>query len=215
MFLNSSIARQIAESSWGRGGTASYKTNRKGSYYFSCSSHGGFVISAAALSSDEYNKISEFSEPMTIDVYVSNDDDSVLLVMHPFRTRSGRIRGIGKSGYRVVKEEFFMLEEDCAWCLAVVFADIMVKDMTKEEAQKTFYYQYDESNPVVSERIRVASLRKNGYPDLIISASSIGEGQVKVWTADEKQYVVSGYENSRDEFGNPYLSRCKVLEEIV
>lgn len=212
MYLTSSLARATAESQWGRGGTAAYKTNRKGAYYFSCSGHGGFVISAKALTAAEYEAVSKYVTPEVMTVYLDNETDSVLLAYHPFRQNAGKLRGVGSKGYRVAKEELFLLEEDCAWSLAVVLAGIMTSDMTKEAAEKTFYNWYDESNPAVVARERVAKLRAEKDSDLIVAASSMGGGLVKVWTADDKTHVVKGYDMARDEFGNPWLSRCVAVE---
>jgi hypothetical protein len=212
MFLTSSLARQTAESQWGRGGTTAYKTNRKGAYYFSCSSHGGFVISADALSKDEYAAISEFVTPEIMTVYVSNDTNKVMLAFHPFRRNSGKLRGYGPNGYRIVKEEVFLLEEDCNWALAVKFAGIKVKDMKEEAAEKTFFDWFDQDNPAVVARAREIQLRKDGDSDLIIAASGLNDGLVKVWTADQKTHIVKGYKNARDEFGTPWLSKCEAVE---
>jgi hypothetical protein len=212
MLLNSSTARKIAEARWGVGGTTSYKSNRKGAYYFACAGHGGFVVSASALSKEEYATLSEYVETFSTDYYISNGTNKVLLAMHAFRTRSSSLRGVGSSGYRVEKEEFFLFEEDCDWSLLVKFAGIMTGDMTKEKAEEIFYSWFDMGNPKVANRKKVDELRKNGDADLIIAASSVGEGRVKVWTADQKQYIVEGYDKARDEYNEPYLSRCKVLE---
>lgn len=51
-------ARRIAEAEWGSGGTTYYETNRQGTYWFSCSGHGGFVIDKACLSDDEIASLS-------------------------------------------------------------------------------------------------------------------------------------------------------------
>jgi len=215
MFLTSSLARQTAEALWGRGGTKAYKTNRKGAYYFSCSGHGGFVISAEALSADEYNAISEFVKPEILTVYVANDDDRVLLAFHPYRRNSGKLRGYGPNGYRVVEEKIFLLEEDCNWALAVKFAGITTKDMVDDivaHAETTFYNQFDDRNPAVVARKLEQKLRAEGDSDLIIAASAVSDGVVKVWTADEKIHYVRGYDKSRDEFNTPWLSRCEVVE---
>lgn len=212
MFLNASLARQTAEARWGRGGTVSYKTNRKGAYYYSCSGHGGFVISGDALTADERNKISEFVSPEIMTVYVDNETDKTLLAFHPFRRNRGKLRGYGPAGYRIVEEEIFLLEEDCDWALAVIFAGIKIKDMTQEKAVKTFFDWFDKENPAVVAREKVAQLRKDGDGDLIIAASGLDNGLVKVWTADEKTHVVRGYDRARDEFGTPWLSRCEVME---
>jgi hypothetical protein len=212
MYLTSSLARQTAEATWGRGGTTAYKTNRKGAYYFSCAGHGGFVISAKALSLTEYEAISKYVTPEVMTVYVANEDDSVLLAFHPFRLKSGKLPYAGPMGHRVEKEEIFMLEEDCAWSLAVILAGITTTDMTKEAAFETFYNWYDENNPAVVARANVAKLRAAGDSDMIIAASSITRDMVKVWTADDKTHVVTGYDKARDEFGTPWLSRCVVVE---
>jgi hypothetical protein len=212
MYLTSALARATAEARWGRGGTTAYKTNRKGAYYFSCAGHGGFVISAKTLSPTEYKAISKYVTPEVMTVYVSNEDNSVLLAFHPFRRNSGKLPYAGSMGHRVEKEEIFLLEEDCDWALAVILAGIKTSDMTKEAAEKTFYNWYDESNPAVVARERVAKLRKIGDSDLIIAASGMDGGLVKVWTADDKTHVVKGYDKARDEFGNPWLSRCVAVE---
>lgn len=212
MYLTSSLARATAEARWGRGGTTAYKTNRKGAYYFSCSGHGGFVISAKALTAAEYEAVSKYVTPEVMTVYLDNETDTVLLAYHPFRQNAGKLRGVGSKGYRAEKEELFLLEEDCAWSLAVILAGIMTSDMTKEAAEKTFYNWYDESNPAVVARERVANLRAAKDGDLIVAASGMGDGLVKVWTADEKTHVVKGYDMARDEFGTPWLSRCVAVE---
>ena len=212
MFLTASLARQTAEATWGRLGTKAYKTNRTGAYYFSCSGHGGFVISAKALSPTEYEALSKYVTPEVMTVYVANEDNRVLLAFHPFRLKSGKLPYAGPMGHRVEKEEVFLLEEDCAWSLAVVLAGIMTKDMTKAAAEKTFYNWYDKSNPAVVARETVAKLRAAGDSDLIVAASGMSDGVVKVWTADDKIHFVKGYDTARDEFGNPWLSRCVVVE---
>lgn len=212
MFLTASLARQTAEATWGRGGTTAHKTNRAGAYYFSCSGHGGFVISAKALSAAEYDVISNYVTPDVMTVYVANEDNRVLLAFHPFRLKSGKLPYAGPMGHRVEKEEIFVLEEDCAWALAVEFAGIMTVGMTKSVAKETFFNWYDESNPAVVSRANVAKLRAAGDSDLIVAASSMGDGVVKVWTADDKIHFVKGYDTARDEFGNPWLSRCVVVE---
>lgn len=212
MYLTSALARATAEATWGRGGTTAYKTNRKGAYYFSCSGHGGFVISAKALTSAEYEAISKYVTPELMTVYLDNETDSVLLAYHPFRQNAGKLRGVGSKGYRAEKEELFLLEEDCDWSLAVVLAGIMTPDMTKEAAEKTFYNWYDKNNPAVVARERVAKLRAAKDSDLIVAASGLIAGLVKVWTADDKTHIVEGYDKACDEFGNPWLSRCVVVE---
>ena len=212
MFLTASLARQTAEATWGRGGTTAYKTNRAGAYYFSCSGHGGFIISAKALTTAEYEAMTKYVTPEVLTVYVANDDNRVLLAFHPFRIKAAKLPYAGPMGHRVEKEEIFLLEEDCAWSLAVILAGIMTEKMTKDAANETFFNWYDESNPAVVSRATVAKLRAAGDSDLIVAASSMGDDIVKVWTADDKIHFVKGYDSARDEFGNPWLSLCVVVE---
>jgi hypothetical protein len=212
MYLTSSLARQTAEARWGRGGTCSRKTNRKGAYYFSCSGHGGFVISAKALSPSEYDSIRKYVEPETLTVYVDNFDDRVLLAFHPFRRNAGKMSLYTRGGYRIEKEEIFLLEEDSDWSLAVKFAGIKTEGMTEEAAEKVFYNWYDNNNPAVAARTRVAELRAAGDSDLIVAASGLSDGVVKVWTADQKIHFVKDYSKARDEFGTPWLSRCVIFQ---
>lgn len=125
--MTHSMARSIAEAAWGRGGTHSYRTNRYGAFYFSCSGHGGFVIDARALSDEQYIKISKYVPPQQATQYGG-------AVMHPYRTRSLRTVHPPKPF------KFFMLEEDCDWCLAPLFANINLveRPFSMELAQRTF-----------------------------------------------------------------------------
>lgn len=52
-------ARAIAEQQWGDAGQGEVATNREGAYYFSCSSHGGFVIDNQALTGAERRLLAE------------------------------------------------------------------------------------------------------------------------------------------------------------
>jgi len=214
-YLKAAMARQIAEARWGRGGTTTYKTNRKGTYYFSCAGHGGFVIPVDALTEKEYADISQYVETYESDVYISNDTNKVLVYIHPFRVNRSRLGYVGPNGYRQETEKFLLLEEDCDWALAVKFAGIKVEGMTEENAENTFYNWYDESNPVVRARKAADEARKNRDPNLIIAASGMDDGRVKVWTADDKQYYVRGYDKARDEYNTPWLSRCEEVFENI
>ncbi len=120
-------ARTIAEAAWGRGGTTSYRTNRFGAFYFSCSSHGGFVIDARALSDDQYIAISKYVRPEQATAYGGS-------LMHPFRRY--RLR----TAHPPKPFKFFMLEEDCDWCLAPLFAGINLihNPFSDDQAQRTF-----------------------------------------------------------------------------
>ena len=204
-------ARQIAETLWGRGGTSSATTNRNGAFYFSCSGHGGFVIDAAALTSEEYVALSKYVEPEKAKRYTFGRKSKILW--------SGSRRAIRVPvGTPPSFFEFFVLEEDCAWALAYVLTGVRHKSVTAAQeqcARETFWNWYDESNPVVQHRMMVDKKREERDADLIVSALNISNTtNTKVWTADGKEYIVSDYCNARDEFGTPWLSRCNVIEKV-
>jgi len=63
-------ARRIAEAMWGTGGTNATKTNRRGAYYYSCSAHGGYVVSGDCLTEEEKAKLHEYITPEHLNVIV-------------------------------------------------------------------------------------------------------------------------------------------------
>ena len=205
IYLDSAIARGIAEAMWGRGGTAAVRTTRTGAYYFSCSGHGGFVIDAAAFTDSELKQINQYAEPETATVYVHNG--SVEAYMHPHRRRSTKVN----SQAHTVQAKYYLFEEDCAWCLPVVFSGIRTKNMLVNEAKSTFWMWYDLNNPDVVAKKATDARRAARDPDLITAAlqhKAGGPGCVKVWCADDSTWLVEDYDKSRDQLGYPWLSRC-------
>lgn len=197
-YMNASIARSVAESRWGSGGTSSTRTNRKKVYYFSCSSHGGYILPASALSQEEYENVAQYVEPYKADVYRSFETNKVVY-MHPFRTKGSK-RLYGPISH--THEEFFLFEEDCDWAVLEMFTDIRRKNCDDPRAiEITFWNWFDRTNPVVQNRKEVAQKRQNRDPDLIISALNHGGGIVRVTTADGSDHFVTEY--NRDEYGFP------------
>ena len=131
--LTHSQAKSIAEARWGRGGTNSYRTTRRGAFYFSCSCHGGFVIDARTLTPEERVAIERYVSPDKARIY-SWDGHQVL--MHPYRNSGAKVA----LDATVEDFDFFLLEEDCDWCLAYLFTTIKhrVKPAKSEDAQRTF-----------------------------------------------------------------------------
>jgi hypothetical protein len=133
MLLSHSQARAIAEATWGRGGTHSYGTNTAGAFYFSCSGHGGFVISLDSLTNEELVEISP---------YINIEEGTLYRwgrrtrFMHPYRTSGFKI----SFDATIDKVKFFLLEEDCDWALAYVFTGIRHKTdpVTPIRAQESF-----------------------------------------------------------------------------
>lgn len=131
--LNHSQARSIAECLWGRGGTHSEPINRPGAFYFSCSGHGGFVIDTACLTDEELEAIKPY---VSIEQATEYTWGNRSVFMHPYRRRSSKV-----SVMAIQKTVlFFVLEEDCDWCLAYLFTGIRHKNKPAkgEDAQRTF-----------------------------------------------------------------------------
>ena len=147
--INHSIARSVAESLWGTGGTRAVKTNRKGTYYFSCSGHGGWVVDADALTPEEKKAIQPYSEP-----YYGT--------MHVFKGWDGKTkkklswqgqRGAFKTTYHAdkVAKTIHVFEEDCAWAILHLLTGLRLRDerVSEEEltkqAEKIFRHFYKKS----------------------------------------------------------------------
>lgn len=217
--LTSAEARQMAENLWGRGGTSPKRTNTRGAFYFSCSSHGGFIIDARALTPEQVADLKLYRKPDTVTRY-STSYGKVLGMMTPYRSKSIRI----PFDYKAEVFEVFVLEEDCDWALAYRFTTVRLNDDAKQGpereqevavcAAKTFWDWFDKTNPVVQARDRADKARAEQHPGLIISAAQAGDGRVKVWTADGEQHLVTGYDRAQDEGGAPWLYLCETVEHI-
>ncbi len=118
--LKHSEARNIAESLWGSGGTTSYATNRNGAFYFSCSGHGGFVISANALTATERKAIDQYCQAERGIRYIARNGKSTL--MHAFRKRGTRI-----AYAYTVQCDFYIFEEDCDWSIVITQTGIRLR----------------------------------------------------------------------------------------
>lgn len=212
IYLDSATARGIAEAVWGRGGTSSERTNRVGAYYFNCSGHGGFVIDSAVFTEHEREQIDLYASPETATAYVYNG--SVEAYMHQYRQRSAKVNAQAQG----LPAKYYLFEEDCAWCLPVLFADIRTKTMMVNYAKSAFWNSYDPANPAVAAR-KIADARRAAHdPDMITSALNYtagGTGCVKVWCADNSAWLVEGYDSARDEWGYPWLSRCTNVRAFV
>ncbi|MES0188971.1 hypothetical protein NKK48_30370 [Mesorhizobium sp. C386A] len=101
-----------------------------GAFYFSCSGHGGFVIDARALTHEEYLKFRLHKDPSRPGLRQGRHAriPAPLVQGHP--TQLANMQDF----------EFFVLEEDCDWCIAPLMAGIRTLDgyMTDEAAQNTF-----------------------------------------------------------------------------
>lgn len=187
--LNHSTARQIAEKMWGKGGTTSYRTNRRGAFYFSCAGHGGFIIDGRAFSPQEIAQLTQF-----VDGYDATEFryHGKPVFMHPWRTRGVKYNG----GFGFTNFKIFLFEEDCDWCLPVIFAGIRIEGMTQAAADQTFWDWFDHKNPKVQERKRRDEARAAKSSDLIVSACRADYGQTLVTCADGRQHFLDSYDHN-------------------
>lgn len=121
--ITSAIARSFAEQAWGCGGTAAYKTSRKGAYYFSCSGHGGYIVDSQALTAEERERIEKYIKPQQCEVWYQNG--FVLGYRGPdnFKTKKlVRVRDGAILEHKLYP--FYVFEEDCAWSILEKFTDV-------------------------------------------------------------------------------------------
>jgi len=204
--LTSSEARGIASALWGKVNNT-YRTNTKGGFAYSCEGHGGFIVSADSV--NHHSWIEKYVSKQSAIRY-TNERTGKSSLMHPYRTRSTRM-----TYTKTETVEFFVFEEDCDFSVAVILGVNLLKNrISMESARDSFWAWHDEENPVVQNRIEIDRKRKEGDDDLIVSALRQDDGNTLVWTASNDKYIVSGYGDSRDQYGTPYLSNCEILERV-
>ena len=137
-------ARPIAELMWGRGGTHTYKTNRRGAYYFSCSGHGGYIVCANDLTDAEKVKLEKYVKPVSINIIIQTQKDGKEYVVGVDNTPLSR-SGTAERTYRYNRLlgparwgtfELYLFEEDCDWTILEKFTDIRLKP---QDDNPTFY----------------------------------------------------------------------------
>lgn len=130
--FDSSRARNLAESLWGRGGTSALRTNRKGAYFFRCSAHGGYVVDHRALTREERLSIDRHVAPKNVSLLVQtrNDGEYVLAVDNPHTTRVRYRYDPSLGPVRWHPYPVYAFEEDCAWVILERLTDIRTKPET-------------------------------------------------------------------------------------
>jgi len=123
--------RQVAEATWGTGGTHSIKTNRKRAYYYSCSAHGGYVIPESTLTTKEKELIKEYYSPEQIQLLIQHriDGDYVIGVslanIHRYVKRTKNFKYIPHLGTAEwIDHDVYLFEEDCDWAILEKLTDI-------------------------------------------------------------------------------------------
>lgn len=165
--ITHSQARSMAEANWGRGGTNSRRTNRAGAFYFSCSGHGGYIIDGRAFSEEERAALAAFREPEKTSEVYDPTDGRVHGIFNPFSLRQRTIKAMPHWRQRDV--EVWAFEEDCDWCLPVIFAGITTGDNDPKHALGTFKRWMNPSNHQMIEAVAIFSRH---FPDLASEAQA-------------------------------------------
>lgn len=121
--IGGGIARSIAESRWGHGGTNAARTTRKGFHYYSCAGHGGYVISENSFTEEELEHMNYVATHCHVDMQLfigyQDGEEVVYDYLNPFSNRAKTIRrpyGIDPI-YGGTRHQVFLFEEDCDWAI--------------------------------------------------------------------------------------------------
>lgn len=204
--ITAAEARAIATAMWGKI-NHTYKTNTKGAYCFSCEGHGGFIVATESIPNNQRDFVNKYSREYEAIRYTNTNTNKSRLMHH------ARIRGARFAYNKTENIKYYIFEEDCEYCIAVLAGiNLKTTPIQIQDAKQTFWNWYDTNNPSVTHRKMVEQKRKNNDSDLIISAA--GEWKTKnkditeVTTADGKTHLVRNYNLARDEFGTPWLHLC-------
>lgn len=119
-YLTHGVARGLAESLWGKGGTTADKCNRLGVFYFSCSGHGGYIVDAEVLTVGERTRVESLLTEDSLDLLVQkrSQGDVVIGVSNPYSLRQHSHKYNPALGpIRWEKRAIFIAEEDCDWAI--------------------------------------------------------------------------------------------------
>jgi len=189
--LTHSQARNAAEALWGRGGTQSIPTKTPGAFYFSCSSHGGFIIDGTVHPNLPEAK-AVYGSAVTV--------PSGRIVK--FRPPNSRRTMSYRPPLQMLIDDYpiYYLEEDVDWCLAVIHLGIWPHRLS--EAQRV-HHEWLSPVPMAKRKLR-ADARENGDPDLITWANRDGYG-----TADGQFHspLPPGYSASNPPWRSYYVAQ--------
>ena len=129
--LSHSKARQFAYNLWGTV-NGSYKTNRKGVYYFHCAGHGGYIVDGMALTKPEQELINKDMPPhYTVVSYNINTGENVKM-FNPFSFRSHQITYKPSCESYMENYPIYVFEEDCDWSILEHHTDIRIAEKFRE-----------------------------------------------------------------------------------
>ena len=141
--LNASLARRLAESYWGSGGTTAHRTNRKGAYNYSCSAHGGYIVDASVLSRDELKNINKYRDPLPLRLLVQDTPQGDYIISMDAREFSSVWKRRKSTTYnpalgdvRWVKYPLYVFEEDRDWAVLECFTDIRSEGMVTDDKSR-------------------------------------------------------------------------------
>lgn len=136
--MTSALAKRLAESMWGTGGTTAYQTTHKGIYSFSCSSHGGYIVAPDALTPKQLANIDarknvHYKEDLALLVQTTTEGDVVIAIRSPYARTYKAVYNSNDGPVRWVNWEFYAFEEDCMW--AVLEYEVGVRDLNSLKAE--------------------------------------------------------------------------------
>lgn len=144
-------ARSMAQQLWGTVNT-SYRTNRRGAFYFSCSGHGGMILDGRCLDAEEASWISKYISPDFASETYNTETGGIMTFTSPFNKRAHTTRFYARGrSYAYRQTPIFVAEEDGGYAIPAVFAGIVagvtrVRDPSTEErlneAFETFLRQH-------------------------------------------------------------------------
>jgi len=163
--LTHSKARSMAGSLWGAHGTTSRRTGHSGAFYFSCSGHGGFIIDDRAFDDEARRRLATYAKPHEACELYNPGRNEVIAIQNPFMTRSRTMRC--PSGTVVRTARIWIFEEDCDWCLPVVFAGITFRGLDPRFALEAFARHHATSN---HQKLEAQDIFARHFPDISITA---------------------------------------------
>lgn len=141
--ITASQARSMAETRWGRGGTHGYRTNTRGTFYYGCSSHGGYVIDGRCLTDAARISICQHLQmPQASATEILNiASQKVTQFRGPENYRTLRYNALTETHREV---PIFFAEEDCDWAVIEFFTDIRVKGHENRDHRSVIETYYPE-----------------------------------------------------------------------
>lgn len=136
--ITGSQARSMASSQWGVANRG-LRTNRRGAFYYSCSSHGGYVIDSRCLTREELANVQQYLSPEIAHEIRRIDTGEAVKFRGPL-TR--RILKYHAGSERVHEVPIFFAEEDCAWAVIEKFTGIRTVNTPFNDPEPTFQRWY-------------------------------------------------------------------------